>query len=425
MDTFKEFELIPQLLRGIESLGFSKPFPIQEKTIQPLLDGQDLIGQAKTGSGKTAAYGLPLLQSIDRNIRDVQALVLAPTRELAVQITDSLKTLGKYTGLRAVSIYGGQSINVQFEALRRGAHIIVGTPGRTIDHLKRGSLDFGFVKYVVLDEADTMLEMGFIDDVEFILDSTPEKRQTSLFSATMPHKIIDLSSRYMSNPLKILVDSDEPSVDTLDQYFSVLDTEKKFEALLDILQQERDSKMIIFSRTKRGAHKISRELGHQQISAVALHGDLSQRQRDNSMNQFRTNRADILVATDVASRGIDVQDVDSVINYEVPENPLLYFHRVGRAARAGSNGKSYTLVSKREFNDFARICELTKVKIKPMTEEDKKFAFHVTDGGQGRRYGGQGRRYGGNGGQRRRYGSQNFRGNSRPRSNNRRNESDN
>jgi ATP-dependent RNA helicase DeaD len=372
LSDFQELGLDPGILRGVSAAGFTKPFPIQEMTIAHLLAGSDVIGQAKTGSGKTAAYGLPLLQAIDTQNRKVQAVVLAPTRELAVQITDELKKLGKYTGVRVVTIYGGQSINVQIEALKHGAHAIIGTPGRVIDHMKRGTLHLGAVKTVVLDEADTMLDMGFIDDVEWIIDSTPNERQISLFSATMPQRIIDLSEKYMRNPEKVLIDSDEPSVDTLDQYYVLMPQSEKLTFLLELLEKEKPESSIVFCRTKYGAHRLARDMERRFLDAVPLHGDLSQHQRDHSMRLFKSGRANILVATDVASRGIDIPQVDCVVNYEVPQNPVLYFHRVGRTARAGDTGKAFTLVSDREHADFAHIRSLTKADIKPLRPEDEK-----------------------------------------------------
>ena len=370
-------ELHPQLLKGVKSAGFKEPFPIQQLAIGPLLSGRNVIGQAKTGSGKTAAFGLPMLQSIDPDGWDVQALVLAPTRELAVQITAELKKLAMYTTIKIVTIYGGQSINVQFDAMDRGAHIVVGTPGRIMDHLKRGSLDFGKVKFVIIDEADTMLDMGFIEDVEFILDSVPEPRQMGLFSATMPKRITDLALKYMRNPEKILVSADEPQADELEQFYAVVEEKEKLDVLLQLLDKERPASAIIFCRTKYGAHKLARELQKRYINAVPLHGDLSQNQRDHSMKSFRAGHADVLVATDVASRGIDISQVDCVINYDVPQDPLLYFHRTGRTARAGSGGRAYTLVSYDEDEDFSRILSLTKAVIKPMRPQDSEHNFYV------------------------------------------------
>lgn len=371
MNTFEEMQLNPALLKGLAGMGFEKPFPIQERAIGPLLKGRDLIGQARTGTGKTAAFSLPMLQAMDEKSRQVQGLVLAPTRELAVQITEEVKRLGAYTGLRMVTIYGGQSINVQRDALRLGVQIVIGTPGRVIDHLKRGWLNLYSVKFVVLDEADTMLDMGFIDDVEFILARAPQKKQICLFSATMPYRITELAKKYMENPEKVLVDTDEPSVDTLDQYYAVLGHPEKLDFLVDLLQKEKPSSAIIFCRTKRGAHRLALDLQRRGFDTVPLHGDLSQNQRDHSMSAFRLGRADVLVATDVASRGIDVSQVACVVNYDVPMDPLLYFHRVGRTARAGRPGKAFSFVTRDDTGDFGRILRMTKAPITPLRAADK------------------------------------------------------
>ena len=302
MNNFQKFDLNEQLLRGISSAGFTEPTPIQQKVIIPLLKGEDLIGQAKTGSGKTAAFGLPLLQKIDVHRKVVQAIVLAPTRELAIQITEELRKIGKYTGIRILTIYGGQSINIQLKKLSEGVHVVVGTPGRVIDHIKRGTLQLTSVMNSIIDEADTMMDMGFIDDVEFILNSIPYSKQISLFSATMPKAIIELSERYMDNPKEVLVDSDEISVDTLDQYYIMVEQKEKLPCLIDLLNKEKPASSIIFCRTKIASSKLARNLTYQHLNAVALHGDLSQSQRDRSMYLFRTGRANILVATDIASR---------------------------------------------------------------------------------------------------------------------------
>jgi len=377
MKNFNEMELDPQILRGVNMAGFTKPFPIQERAILTLLTGLDVIGQAKTGTGKTAAFGLPLLQMIDTQNNHVQALVLSPTRELAQQVSSEIGKLGKYTGIKIMTIYGGQPINIQFQGLQRGAHAIVGTPGRIIDHIKRGTLNLGSVKFVVLDEADTMLDMGFVDDIDFILDTIPDVRQLSLFSATMPKLIIDLSKKYMQNPERILIDSDEPSVEELEQYYTVVNQEDKQPFLVQLLSTIKTVSTIIFCRTKFRTRKLSRYLENCRFNVVSLHGDLTQSQRDHNMRLFRSGNIDILVATDVASRGIDIRHVDCIINYDVPQNPLLYFHRVGRTARAGDSGKAYTFISNEEFGDFARIQNLTKVKIKPLRPGDDKYTFRV------------------------------------------------
>jgi ATP-dependent RNA helicase DeaD len=403
LSNFENLGLGSDLLRGVAAAGFTKPFPIQERTITPLLAGLDVIGQARTGSGKTAAFGLPLLNGIDVRHVVPQAIVVAPTRELSVQISNDLKKLGRYTGVRVLAVYGGQSISIQLEALRRGTHVVVGTPGRIIDHIKRGTLNLGSVRTAVLDEADTMLDMGFIDAVEFILNSIPDRRQVSLFSATMPERIIGLSEKYMRSPEKILIDSDELSVVTLDQYFLAVERSGKMSSLIDLLSREKPTSTMIFCRTKYGARKLASKMERMSIGAVPLHGDLSQSQRERSMGLFRSGRADVLVATDVASRGIDIPQVDCVINYEVPQNPLLYFHRVGRTARAGDSGKAFTLISEGEYYDFSRIQGMTKTRIKPLRPEDEQTVSIVAQQRHSERP--WGRQYG----QRRRFNQPRFR----------------
>jgi ATP-dependent RNA helicase DeaD len=375
MTGFEGLGLDPRLQRSLKDLGFDEPFPIQELAIGPILNGTDVIGQAKTGSGKTAAFGLPLLQLVKPGLGRVQALILAPTRELAVQITEDLRKLGKYMGVRMVTVYGGQSISVQLEELAEGAEIVVGTPGRVIDFIDHNELNLGAVRYVVLDEADRMLDMGFIDDIEYILEAVPGRRQMSLFSATMPEEIIRLSSKYMSQPEKILVSADEPSVDELDQYYTLVENDEKLAKLVALLKKENPASAMVFCRTKSGAHRLARELEKRFFNVTPLHGDLSQQQRDKSMHAFRTGRADILVATDVAARGIDVPGVQLVVNYDFPEDPLIYFHRVGRTARAGNAGKSIALVTPDDFTTFRLAQELTKVPIKPLSPSDEDPSF--------------------------------------------------
>ena len=393
-------KLSPEVLRGVDSVGYRKPFPIQEKAIGPLMAGKSIVGQAKAGSGKTAAFGIPLLHAVNPRDHRVQALVLAPTRELAVQITQELKKIGAYTGINVLTIYGGQSMNVQLDALKRGVHVVVGTPGRVIDHLQHRTLRLDSVRYVVIDEADVMLDMGFIDDVDFILASTPDDRQLSLFSATMPRKIIELSERYMTDPEHILVDENELTVATLEQFYAKAERPEKFELLLQVLKKEKRGSTVIFCRTRYGTIRLAKELERRFLSVAQLHGDLSQNQRDHSMNLFRSARVDVLVATDVAARGIDVRQVGCVINYDVPEDSTVYFHRVGRTARAGDLGKAYTFVSRDESPDFARIMALTKTPIKPLRPEDE---IHFSrsdfeDSGRDRRRSGRRRNRGQRGG---------------------------
>jgi ATP-dependent RNA helicase DeaD len=372
LSSFDELQLHPAIKKGVMAAGFIRPFPIQAQAIGPLLEGRSLIGQAKAGSGKTLAFGIPLVQAVDVRLPSVQGLVLAPTRELAVQITLELQKIGAYTPVRVVTVYGGQSMNVQLDALRRGAHIVVGTPGRTIDHIKRGTLKLDSAKFVVLDEADVMLDMGFIEDVDYILARTPRSRQMALFSATVPKTIVQLAQRYMTDPLRVMVDANEPSAATLEQFYARVERDEKLPLLLDILAKENRKSAVVFCRTRHGTIRLARELDRRFMSVVSLHGDLSQNQRDHSMGLFRSGRADVLVATDVASRGIDVRQVDCVINYDVPEDPTVYFHRVGRTARAGDLGRSYTFVSRDESPDFSRIVALAKAPIKPLREQDAK-----------------------------------------------------
>ncbi|MDG6985426.1 MAG: DEAD/DEAH box helicase [Nitrososphaerota archaeon] len=372
MSSFEEFRLNPAVKKGVMAAGFIRPFPIQSEAIGPLLEGKNLIGQAKAGSGKTLAFGIPIVQAVNDREPRVQGLILAPTRELAVQITLELQKIGSYTSVRVVTIYGGQSMNVQLDALRRGAHIVVGTPGRTIDHIKRGTLRLDSVRFVVLDEADVMLDMGFIDDVDYILDKTPGTRQMALFSATMPRSIVQLAQRYMAEPVRVMVDANEPSAETLEQFYARVERDEKLPLLLDILAKENRKSAVVFCRTRYGTIRLARELERRFHNVVSLHGDLSQNQRDHSMGLFRSGRADVLVATDVASRGIDVRQVDCVINFDVPEDPTVYFHRVGRTARAGDLGRSYTFVSPDENHDFTRIVALAKAPINPLREQDTK-----------------------------------------------------
>lgn len=372
MDSFDELRLSSSVKKGVLSSGYRRPFPIQAQAIGPLLDGRNLVGQAKAGSGKTLAFGIPLVEGVREDLPWVQGLVLAPTRELAVQITLELQKIGAYTGVRVVTIYGGQSMSIQLDALRRGAHIVVGTPGRTIDHMKRGTLRLDSVKFVVLDEADVMLDMGFIEDVNYILARTPAGRQMGLFSATMPKSIVQLSQRYMADPVTVMVDEDEPSSVTLEQYFARVERDQKLELLLEVLSKENRRSAVVFCRTRHGAIRLARELERRFHNVVSLHGDLTQNQRDRSMGLFRAGKADVLVATDVASRGIDVRQVDCVVNYDVPEDPTVYFHRVGRTARAGDVGASYTFVSTDESPDFARIVARARAPIKPLREQDSR-----------------------------------------------------
>ena len=410
MTRFEELGIKKPILDGLRDINFQETFPIQAAAIPVLLSGQDVIGQAHTGTGKTAAFSIPILQNIIPK-GGIQTLILAPTRELAIQISGEMNKFAKYTGIRNVTIYGGQSINVQFRDLEKGVEIVVATPGRLIDHLKRGTIELNDVKYVILDEADTMLDMGFIDDIKFILDLVPEERVTALFSATIPAEILRLAEKYMRNPQQIFIDADDLSVEGIDQAFLVIRDREKTDFLFKFIKENKNGQTIVFCSTKERTRRVAHELAKANFNVVSIQGDMSQFRRDKAMYLFKKGKADILVATDVAARGIDVPEVALVINYDVPNQELVYFHRIGRTARAGGKGRAITLVSYSSIGDFQTIARQTKVK---MTDLNKQLGIEVKipdplkrETGQrrrgydsGRRYGngrrdGGGRRYGG------------------------------
>ncbi len=366
---FENLKLRPEVIRSLREIGYKTMFPIQAQAIPPLLEGKDIIGQAHTGSGKTAAFALAILEKVDGAKQYLQALVIVPTRELALQVTDEFNKLGRYTPIRAYSIYGGQSITPQIERLRKKTpQIVVATPGRLIDHMERGTIEFQDIRFVVLDEADRMLDMGFIDDIDYILKQLPSGSQTALFSATMPQEILRLSHKYMNHPTNILIDSDELSVDEIDQSYAVVDDRSKFPALVEYIRKHAISSGIIFCATKIRTQRLSERLQAQGFRAAPIHGDLSQNRREHAMQNFRDGRVELLVATDVAARGIDVPKVGHIINYDVPQEPLTYFHRIGRTARAGREGKAISLVSNSEYPDFSRIVGMTEAEIKKVTD---------------------------------------------------------
>jgi ATP-dependent RNA helicase DeaD len=363
MQSFKDLPLGIQVLNAIEELGYEELFPIQAQAIGPLLEGKDVIGQAQTGTGKTAAFGIPMVERLNPKIRKVQGLVLAPTRELAVQVARNMFLFAKYAKMRVLAIYGGEPIGKQARELERGVHIVVGTPGRVIDLLERGILNLANVKVVVLDEADRMLDMGFIEDIEYILRRTPSNRQTSLFSATIDQTVMNVCNRYMRNPTKIFVSKDEIALTQMKQYYTVVNPHAKFEALCKILREEHVEKTIIFCRTRRDTSRLANQLSRKGYRVQALHAGFTQPQRDRAINDFRTGRLNLLVATDVAARGLDIQGITHIINYDVPMDAPVYFHRIGRTARMGGEGTAFTLVSYGELSDFNNIKAMTKTAI--------------------------------------------------------------
>ena len=351
----------------LDDAKITTPFPIQERAIPVLLAGNDVIGQAHTGTGKTIAYALPMLQLITVK-QGIQGIVMTPTRELALQVTTEFNKFAKNTGIKTATIYGGQSMGIQLDALRKKPEIIVATPGRLIDHLKRGTIKLNNVKHVVLDEADIMLDMGFVEDIQFILDLTPEERVTSLWSATMPQEIMRLAQTNMNSPKKILVDSDDLSGAGIDQSFLIIKDREKSKFLLDFIGGN-IGQCIVFCSTKIRTRDVARMLHKAGKKTVAIEGDMSQHKREESMQRFRKSKVDILVATDVAARGIDVPEVALVVNYDIPNQDMVYFHRIGRTARAGAKGRAITLVSYSSVGEWNEIKKQTKVKMTDLNEK--------------------------------------------------------
>ncbi|MBB4637915.1 ATP-dependent RNA helicase DeaD [Longimicrobium terrae] len=345
---FVDLGLAPEILVALDALGYEEPTPIQVRAIPVLLAGRDVIGRAATGTGKTAAFALPLVQRIDPSVRGVQALVMAPTRELAVQVAEATQKYGARRGVSVLAVYGGQDITRQLRELRRGVQVVVGTPGRLLDHIRRGSLDLSGTQYVVLDEADEMLDMGFIEDIEAILEQLPKERQTALFSATFPPRIADLARRALKEPERVTVVPEKLDTPLVRQVAYLMPRQHKLEALARILDVEAPTSAIIFCRTRGEVDELTAALGVRGYHPEALHGGLAQAQRDRVMAKFRQGTADLLIATDVAARGLDVEHVSHVVNYDIPQTPEVYVHRIGRTARAGREGTALTLVLPRE-----------------------------------------------------------------------------
>ena len=361
---FKDLGLSPEVLEAIESIGYSEATPIQEKTIPILLTGKDLTGQAQTGTGKTAAFGIPAIEHVDVTINATQSLILCPTRELALQVSTELKKLSKHKkGLRISAVYGGESIDRQIRELKTGAHIVVGTPGRIIDHLDRRTLNASQIKQIILDEADEMLNMGFREDIELILTRLPEDRQTVLFSATLAPPILALAKRFQNNPEIIKIEKKELTINTVEQFYYLVRNSQKTEIITQIIDLNNLQLMLIFCNTKKKVEEVTDELKAYGHNPVSLHGDKTQRDRTEVMSKFRKGQANILVATDVAARGIDVTGVDAVINYDVPLDIENYVHRIGRTGRAGQLGKSFTLVTGEDKYKLREIERYTKAAI--------------------------------------------------------------
>ncbi len=345
---FSDFPLDPRILEAVTALGFDTPTPIQAEGMIPLLEGRDVIGRARTGSGKTAAYGLPLLERVKDGGRTVRALVLAPTRELALQITEALRSYATKLDVAMLTVYGGTSYTPQLRALSRGVTVVVGTPGRVLDHMDRGTLDLSSVEVFILDEADEMLRMGFIDDVEKVIAATPEGRQVALFSASMPDSIRRVSRKHLNDPIEVQVERRALTVEHIEQRWIGVPTHFKLDALVRVLKSEGQGASLVFARTRRQCAEVADELARRGIAADALHGDLSQDARERVIARLRAQRLDVVIATDVAARGIDVQHLTHVINFDLPDNAESYTHRIGRTGRAGRAGRATSFVTYQE-----------------------------------------------------------------------------
>jgi ATP-dependent RNA helicase DeaD len=364
LTTFSDFNLSKELEKAVSNMGFEEPTPIQAQAIPIGLSGRDMIGQAQTGTGKTTAFGIPLLEKIDIT-EGIQGLVLAPTRELAVQVAEELNRIGQVKGVRTLPIYGGQDISRQIRALKkdRGPHIIAATPGRLIDHIERKTIRLNKIKLAVLDEADEMLNMGFIEDIERILSEVPEQRQTLLFSATMPRRIQSLAERFMTEPEMVQVKSKELTVKNIEQHYMEVHEKQKFDVLCSMLDIQSPELAIVFGRTKKRVDEVVEGLIKRGYSAEGIHGDVPQNKRDQVIRRFKEQTIDIMVATDVAARGLDISGVSHVYNFDIPQDPESYVHRIGRTGRAGKKGLAVTFASPREIDHLKLIERVTKTKM--------------------------------------------------------------
>ncbi|MGD6858284.1 DEAD/DEAH box helicase [Bacillus infantis] len=364
MTTFSDFNLSKELEKAVSNMGFEEPTPIQAQAIPIGLSGRDMIGQAQTGTGKTTAFGIPLLEKIDVT-EGIQGLVLAPTRELAVQVAEELNRIGQVKGVRTLPIYGGQDISRQIRALKkdRGPHIIAATPGRLIDHIERKTIRLNKIKLAVLDEADEMLNMGFIEDIERILSEVPEQRQTLLFSATMPKRIQSLAERFMTEPELVQIKAKELTVKNIEQHYMEVHEKQKFDVLCSLLDIQSPELAIVFGRTKKRVDEVVEGLIKRGYSAEGIHGDVPQNKRDQVIRRFKEQSIEIMVATDVAARGLDISGVSHVYNFDIPQDPESYVHRIGRTGRAGKKGLAVTFVSPREIDHLKLIERVTKTKM--------------------------------------------------------------
>lgn len=373
---FSELGLEKDLLTAIERSGFEEATPIQEATIPLVLAGVDVIGQAQTGTGKTAAFGLPVLQHVNPKKNIIQAVIISPTRELAIQTQEELYRLGKDKKAKVLAVYGGADIRRQIHQLKHNTpQILVGTPGRLLDHINRKTVDLSLVNSLILDEADEMLDMGFLDDIESIIESIPPNRQTLLFSATMPKAILNIGEKFMMEPQVVKIKAKELTTDLVDQYFVRAKDFEKFDIMTRIMDVQAPELTIVFGRTKRRVDELSKGLEARGYNAAGIHGDLTQQRRMNILRKFKAGQLDILVATDVAARGLDISGVTHVYNYDIPQDPESYVHRIGRTGRAGHHGTSVTFVTPNEM-DYLRVIEkLTKKRMEPMKPPTEAEAF--------------------------------------------------
>ncbi|AXI08032.1 DEAD/DEAH box helicase [Oceanobacillus sp. 143] len=373
MTTFKEIGVSAPVMKALEKMGFEEATPIQAETIPLALDGHDVIGQAQTGTGKTAAFGIPMIEKFDSKLRKIQGLVVAPTRELAIQVAEEINRLAKFKGVRALAIYGGSPMDRQIRALKDGPQIVVATPGRLLDHMRRRTIHIENVQVAVLDEADEMLNMGFIDDIRDILKGIPEERQTLLFSATMPREIRDIASKLMKEPKEVKVKSKEMTVENIDQFFIEIPEKYKFDTLNNHLDINSPELAIVFARTKKRVDEVTEGLQARGYRAEGIHGDLTQGKRMSVLNKFKGGRLDVLVATDVAARGLDISGVTHVYNFDIPQDPESYVHRIGRTGRAGRTGEAISFITPREIAHLHLIEKVTNSKMKrlmPPTNQD-------------------------------------------------------